>query len=76
MEKEKSGISFENGVKKIVTIVVLVLLVISVWGAYSALNDLISIWVYYKYAPIYRAFLNLSVLILAIYVLRLLIVKK
>jgi len=75
-ENRKVKTAFEDAIKKIVVIVVLVLLVISLWGVYSSLNDLIGIWVGYKYAPIYKTLLNLAVLILATYVLRLLIKKE
>ena len=67
---------FEESIRKIVTGVVLVLLAISIWGAYASINDLISTWINYKYAPAYRALLNLSIIILSIYVLRLLISKR
>ena len=73
-KKERWGI--EDLLKKIFIAVTVILLLISVFGLYTSLNELISIWIGYKFAPIYRALLNLAVLILAIYVLNLLIKGK
>ncbi|RLI78582.1 hypothetical protein DRP05_06675 [Archaeoglobales archaeon] len=75
-EAEVKKFDLEDILKKIFIVLAVILLVISVWGVYTSLNELISIWIGYKYAPIYRTLLNLAVLILAIYVLNLLVRKK
>ena len=75
-EAEVKKFDLEDILKKIFIVLAVILLIISVWGVYTSLNELISIWIGYKYAPIYRTLLNLAVLILAIYVLNLLVRKK
>lgn len=74
MKVEKS--SFEEIIRKLLVVIVLVLLVVSVWGLYASLNHLIDVWIGYRYAPIYKSLLNLAVLILAIYVLNILLRRK
>ncbi|RLI73567.1 hypothetical protein DRO97_07245 [Archaeoglobales archaeon] len=77
MEETKvKKFDLEDTLKKIFIILAVILLIISVWGVYTSLNELISIWIGYKYAPIYRTLLNLAVLVLAIYVLNLLVRKR
>ncbi len=56
-------------IKKTIPIISLILVIISICGLYFAFNELINIWISYKYAPIYRILLNLGILILAAYVL-------
>ena len=75
MEKMKATekYSVEDILKKIFLGIAMVFLILSAWGVYSALNDVIRIWINYKLAPIYKALLNLAVLILAIYVINLLV---
>ncbi len=63
----------EKVIRKILIIIALVMLIISISGLYMALNAVIDIWLGYKYSPIYKALLNLAVLILSIYVLKLLL---
>lgn len=75
-ETEVKKFDLEDILKKIFIVLAVILLIISVWGVYTSLNELISIWIGYKYAPIYKTLLNLAVLILAIYVLNLLVRKK
>jgi hypothetical protein len=75
-EEVKERFNIEDLLKKIFIAVAVILLLISIFGLYTSLNELISIWIGYKFAPIYRALLNLAVLILAIYVLNLLIKGK
>lgn len=62
--------------KNIGIAIAVVLLIVSVWNLYLSLGNLISIWVGHKYAPIYRALLNLAVVILAIYTIKLLVKKE
>ena len=75
-EAEIKKFDLEDILKKIFIGLAVILLIISVWGVYMSLNEIISIWIGYKYAPIYRTLLNLAVLVLAIYVLNLLVRKR
>jgi len=73
-EKEKvMKFDVEDALRKIFVAIALIMLIVATWGLYSSLNDLIRIWIGYKYAPLYRALLNLAVLAIAIYVLNLLV---
>jgi len=72
MADEKS-LKLEEVVKKVLIVVVLLLLITSIFGLYLALNDTISHWVGYKYAPVYRVLLNAAILVLSLYVLTLLL---
>lgn len=74
-EKEITGFKLDEIVKKILIGLSLILLILSVFGLYMALNEVISLWVGYKYAPIYRSMLNIGVLLLSIYVLTILLKK-
>ncbi len=65
----KARFEMREIIRKIFIVLSLALLILSIAGLYMALNELISIWIGYKYAPIYRALLNLAVLVLAIYTL-------
>ena len=62
-------IRFEEAIRKVLIVVVLVITIISICGLYYAINEFISIWIGYKFAPIYRILLNLGVLIISLYVL-------
>ena len=74
-EEEVSKSKLEDTVRKIFVVISLIFLIISIFGLYMALNEVISVWIGYKYAPIYRALLNIAVLVLSIYVLTLLLRK-
>jgi VanZ family protein len=67
---------FEDVVKKVLIIIALVMLIVSVAGLYMALNAVIDVFIGYKYAPIYKVLLNLAILVLAIYVLKILIYER
>lgn len=77
MEEEKmkatEKYTLEEVLRKIFLGIAVIFLILSAWGVYSALNDFIHIWIGYKFAPVYKALLNLAVLILAIYVINLLV---
>ncbi|RLI87055.1 MAG: hypothetical protein DRP01_02775 [Archaeoglobales archaeon] len=64
---------FEDNVKKVLIVIAVVMLIVSVVGLYIALNSVIDSFVGYKYSPIYKALLNLSTLILSIYILKVLL---
>ena len=74
-EEEVSKSKLEDTVRKIFVVISLIFLIISILGLYMALNEVISVWIGYKYASIYRALLNIAVLVLSIYVLTLLLRK-
>ncbi len=74
-EKEVSRFKLEDIVRKIFIAISLILLIISILGLYMALNEVISVWIGYKYASIYRVLLNTAILVLSIYVLTLLLRK-
>jgi hypothetical protein len=76
MEEKIKEISTRDVLIKIFIAITVIFLIFSVWGLYTSLNDLINLWIGYKYAPVYRALLNLAVLILAIYVINLLVKRK
>ncbi|HID43939.1 MAG TPA: hypothetical protein EYP30_09270 [Archaeoglobaceae archaeon] len=76
MEEKVGKIELRDLLRNAFTVIAVIFLVISAWGLYSSLNELIRIWIDYKYAPVYRALLNLSVVILAIYIINLLVRKR
>jgi|GEM_PF-1902027 len=45
------------------------MLIVGIWGLYSSLNQIISIWFSYKYAALYKAMLNVGVVVVVFYVL-------
>jgi len=75
-EKKITEFNVENVLRKVLIAFVVILLMIAVWGLYSSLNDLIRIWVDYRYAPLYRTMLNLGVLVIALYVLNILVRRE
>jgi hypothetical protein len=75
-EKTGQKMTMEDIVRKLLIVVTLFMLLVSLWGLYTSLNSMIQIWVGYKYAPVYRVLLNLSVLVIAIYVLNVFLGKK
>ncbi len=72
MEKK---IELEDFLRKVFVAIALIFLVIAVWGLYSSLNELVRIWIDYKYVPIYSALINLAVIVIAIYVISLFVKK-
>jgi hypothetical protein len=60
-------------VRQVLVVVTLIVLIVSIAGLYISLNAVIDTWLGYKYSPIYKALLNLAVLVLAIYVLKMLL---
>ncbi|AGK60846.1 hypothetical protein Asulf_00837 [Archaeoglobus sulfaticallidus PM70-1] len=75
-EKKITGFNIEDVLRRVFIAFVVLMLMIAVWGLYSSINDLIQIWVDYKYAPLYRTLLNLGVLVITIYVLNLLVRRE
>ncbi|WP_456327709.1 hypothetical protein, partial [Archaeoglobus sp.] len=56
-------------VRKALIALTIIVLAVAVFGLYLSLNAIIDIFIGYKYAPIYKALMNLAVVVLAIYVL-------
>jgi uncharacterized membrane protein len=46
------------------------ILIVAIWSLYVSLNELVSIWINYKYAPIYRAILNAGVIAVVFFILK------
>ena len=46
-----------------------IMLIVGVWGIYSSLNQIISIWFSYKYAAIYKTILNVGLVVVVLYFL-------
>jgi uncharacterized membrane protein len=74
MEETKS----KEGIKKYditellkmgLMVLLFLMLVMGIWGLYSSLNQIISIWFNYKYAAIYRVILNIGVVVVVFYFL-------
>lgn len=62
-----------EAVKKALTILTVIVLAVAVFGLYMSLNAVIDMFIYYKYAPIYKALMNLAVIVLAVYFLKVLL---
>jgi hypothetical protein len=75
-EKTSQKYTIEDVLRKLFIAIAGILLLFSIWGIYTSLNDLINIWIDYKYAPLYKTLLNLAILILSLYVLTQLIKSK
>ncbi len=65
-----------EAVRKALTVLTLIVLAVAVFGLYVSLNAIIDTFIYYKYAPIYKALMNLAVIVLAVYVLKVLIYER
>ncbi|WP_290597681.1 MULTISPECIES: hypothetical protein [unclassified Archaeoglobus] len=64
MEKNED-VKFQETVRRVITILLLLLLIISIVGLYISANTLIDVWAGYKYAPIYKVLMNAALLIIA-----------
>lgn len=73
LEKDVEAFDFEDVLRKVLVAFAVIMLVVATWGLYSSLNDLIRIWIGYKYAPLYKALLNLAVIAIALYAINLLV---
>ena len=62
-----------EAVKKALTILTIIVLAVAVFGLYTSLNAIIDMFIYYKYAPIYKALMNVATIVLAIYFLKVLL---
>jgi hypothetical protein len=49
---------------------------IAIFGLYNSINNLIGIWLDYKYQPIFQALYSLSILAVCIYFIRERLIKK
>ena len=66
MEEE---VRFQDAVRKTITILLLLLLIISIVGLYISANILIDVWAGYKYAPVYKVLMNAALLVVVAYFL-------
>lgn len=57
-------------------LIAMVFIVVSIISLYSAANSLISIWLNYKYIPLFQILFNLAILIVCIYLIREKVIKK
>ena len=46
-----------------------IMLIVGIWGIYSSLNQIISIWFSYKYAAIFKTLLNVGLVVVVLYFL-------
>ena len=46
-----------------------IMLIVGVWGIYSSLNQIISIWFSYKYVAVYKTILNVGLVVVVLYFL-------
>ncbi|MFO7967816.1 MAG: hypothetical protein R6U44_09495 [Archaeoglobaceae archaeon] len=76
LEGDRLKVNKNDLLKNIGIAIAMILLIVSLWSLYMSLGNLIGIWVAEKYAPIYRALMNLAVVILALYTIKLLIKKE
>lgn len=60
-------------VRKALMALTLIVMAVAVFGLYMALNSIIDYFIYYRYAPIYKALMNLAIIVLSIYVLKILL---
>lgn len=60
-------------VRKVLIALTLIVLAVAVFGLYMSINTIIDMFIYYKYAPIYKALMNIAIIVLAIYVLKILL---
>ncbi len=62
-----------EAVRKVLIALTLIVLAVAVFGLYMSINTIIDMFIYYKYAPIYKALMNIAIIVLAIYVLKILL---
>ena len=60
-------------VRKALMALTLIVMAVAVFGLYMALNSIIDYFIYYRYAPIYKALMNLAIIVLSIYVLNIML---
>ena len=68
--------TLEDHFKKGVFIIVMLLLFVATFQLYFSMEDIIRTWLEYEYISIFKAFYNLGVLLICVYLIKLYIVKK
>ncbi len=63
-------------VRKALMALTLIVMAVAVFGLYMAINTIIDYFIYYRYAPIYKALMNLAVIVLSIYVLNIMLQER
>lgn len=73
--KEKNP-GLEDNFKKGALLIAMLFLLTATFQLYFSIEEIIQDWFEYQYVPIFKAFYNFFVLIVALYVIRLYIVNK
>ena len=68
--------TMEDYFKKGVFIIAMLLLFVATFQLYFSMENIIRTWLEYEYVSIFRAFYNLGVLLVCVYLIKLYIVKK
>jgi hypothetical protein len=57
-------------------VIAMLFTLIAIFGLYNSINNLIGMWLNYKYQPIFQALYSLSILAVCIYFIRERLIKK
>ena len=57
-------------------VIAMLFTLIAIFGLYTSINNLIGIWLNYRYQPIFQALYSLSILAVCIYFIRERLIKK
>ena len=68
--------TLEESFKKGVFIIAMLLLFVATFQLYFSMEDVIRTWLEYEYVSIFRAFYNLGVILICVYLIRSYIVKR
>ena len=68
--------TMEEYFKRGVFIIAMLLLFVSTFQLYFSMESIIRTWLEYEYVSIFRAFYNLGVLLVCVYLIKLYIVKR
>jgi len=68
--------TMEEYFKRGVFIIAMLLLFVATFQLYFSMESIIRTWLEYEYVSIFKAFYNLGVILICVYLIRLYIVKK
>ena len=68
--------TLEGYFKQGVFIIAMLLLFVATFQLYFSMEDIIRTWLEYEYISIFKAFYNLGVLLICVYLIKMYIVKK
>ncbi|MGP8321816.1 MAG: hypothetical protein ACT6FE_05785 [Methanosarcinaceae archaeon] len=68
--------TMEEYFKRGVFIIAMLLLFVATFQLYFSMESIIRTWLEYEYVSIFRAFYNLGVLLICVYLIKLYIVKR